>query len=219
MVVSINDKIEVHEGQLEYELPLFRELKELRRRLASIDNVPPYIILSDASLLELATYLPLEVQDFNKITGFGEVKVKKYAEPFGEVINQYCKERGINTKIQLLAPKVIKKERPIRDTDTKQHSLALLRKGHSIEQIGGLRKMTTSTIAGHLAFYVQNGQLNINELLNSSRIKVIREAILSAPGNALTPAKQLLGDNYSFHEIALVKAAIEYSRNEFVTTA
>jgi ATP-dependent DNA helicase RecQ len=213
MVIS-RPNMEAQEGQEDYELPLLRELKDLRRHLAASENVPPYIVLSDASLIELATYLPSDPADFAKITGFGEVKVKKYSVPFGDVIKQYCHQSGLETKIHLLEPKVIKVEKPERDTETKQQSLSLLRKGHSLERIGQLRQMATSTIAGHLAYYIKNGKLDVHELVDSSRTEVIREAIRSTPGNALTPVRTLLGDSYSFEEITLVKAAIEHARNK-----
>ena len=140
--------------------------------------------------------------------------MKKYSIPFGDVIKQYCERKGLGTKIHLLEPKPVKVEKPVRDTDTKQQSLALLRKGHSLERISELRKMAPSTIAGHLAYYIKKGTLDINDLLDLSRTAVIREAILSIPGNALTPVRLVLGDSYSYEEIALVKAAIEHSRNK-----
>ena len=42
-----------------YEKELFEELKQLRNRIAHEENVPAYLIFSDSSLLDLATYLPL----------------------------------------------------------------------------------------------------------------------------------------------------------------
>ncbi len=61
---------------------LFLRLKELRRRLASEANVPPYIIFHDKTLLEIARIKPTTEADLLKINGVGEQKLKRYGKIF-----------------------------------------------------------------------------------------------------------------------------------------
>ena len=189
---------------------LFQNLKDLRRELAVEENVPAYIVLSDASLLELATYLPHSKEEFSKISGFGQIKLEKYGKQFWTVVTDYCKEHQLKSLIHLKSPKRIRRERPERDTDTKQQSYDLFKLGNAIEKIAEQRGLSTATIEGHMAFYVQQGKLTIDQLMDASKIPAIKEAIEKTGGGALTPIKESLGDSYSFGEIKLVMAHLEF---------
>lgn len=210
MLTKTKEKIEVEEHKADYETALFQQLKDVRRQLAADENVPAYIVLSDASLLEIATYLPHNKEEFRKISGFGEVKIEKYGKQFWEVVADYCTARQLKSRIHFKSPKRQRRERPERESETKQQSFDLLKKGYSIEQIGELRGLSPATIEGHLAFYVQQGKLNIHELIEPSKIPVIQEAIEKIGGKAVTPIKQTLGDSYGFGEIRLVMAHMEF---------
>ena len=65
---------------------LWEELKKLRMDLASDQGVPPYVIFSDASLLEMVKKRPVEGEKFMYISGVGEYKLAKYGDIFIEVI-------------------------------------------------------------------------------------------------------------------------------------
>jgi ATP-dependent DNA helicase RecQ len=194
----------------DFESILLQLLKDLRRQLATEENVPAYIVLSDATLTELATYLPHSKEEFSKISGFGQIKLEKYGKQFWTVVTTYCKQHQLKSRIHLKAPKRIRRERPERDTDTKQQSFDLFKQGNPLEKIAELRGLSTVTIEGHLAFYVQQGKLSIDQLIDSSKIPAISEAIKKIGKVALTPIKESLGDEYSFGEIKLVMAHLEF---------
>jgi len=67
---------------------LFERLRKLRKKLADEQGFPPYIILSDQSLHELATSKPKTIEQFGLIHGIGEFKKKKYGEIFLTEINK-----------------------------------------------------------------------------------------------------------------------------------
>ena len=71
---------------------LFERLRKLRKKLADEQGYPPYIILSDQSLHELATVKPTTLEQFSLIHGIGEFKRKKYGEIFLKEINKNPKE-------------------------------------------------------------------------------------------------------------------------------
>ena len=71
---------------------LFERLRKLRKKLADEQGYPPYIILSDQSLHELATVKPTTLEQFALIHGIGEFKRKKYGEIFLKEINLTPKE-------------------------------------------------------------------------------------------------------------------------------
>ena len=61
---------------------LFEALRALRRSLADKQNIPPYVIFSDSTLKEIASYMPETREEFKMIKGVGEMKLKKYADIF-----------------------------------------------------------------------------------------------------------------------------------------
>ncbi len=68
---------------------LFERLRLLRRELALQQNVPPYVIFPDTTLHELATVCPTDLSSLLQIKGIGEVKAKRYGEPFLTEIASY----------------------------------------------------------------------------------------------------------------------------------
>lgn len=67
---------------------LFERLRKLRLKLATEQGYPPYIILSDQSLHELAAMKPRTIEQFGLVHGIGEFKKKKYGEIFIKEINK-----------------------------------------------------------------------------------------------------------------------------------
>ncbi|WP_370573480.1 DNA helicase RecQ [Methanomethylovorans sp.] len=61
---------------------LFSRLKELRKKIASSEKVPPYIIFADTSLKQMATQMPFNEKELLEITGVGEYKLQKYGDMF-----------------------------------------------------------------------------------------------------------------------------------------
>ena len=68
---------------------LFEHLRKLRKHLADEQGYPPYIVLSDKSLHELASKKPTTLKAMGLINGIGEFKLKKYGETFVRAIKQW----------------------------------------------------------------------------------------------------------------------------------
>lgn len=92
-------------GDMPYEEELFGKLKVVRTELAQKENVPAYLIFSDATLLELAAYLPQTLEDVRKISGFGDIKLARYGKVFLEAVVDYCTDRKLASKIHEKVPK------------------------------------------------------------------------------------------------------------------
>jgi len=207
-------RTEGSENGLPYERGLLQDLKFIRRQLADRMNIAPYIILSDATLMEMATYLPQDLEELSRISGFGEVKLHKYGEKFLIAVRAYCHTRRLRSRMDQKIAKRYHNGRPKHETSTKQHSLALFRQGKSVEQIAEIRMLSPGTVEGHLAFYVGQGKLPLDELVDAGKIPVIREAIEQAGGKTLTPIKNSLGDEFSYGEIKYVIADMECNKVE-----
>ena len=69
------------------------------------------------------------------------------------------------------------------------------------------------TIEGHLAHYVQDGQIKINELVEEEKIRMIEPVIRSSEDVSLTTLKAKLDPSVTFGEIRLVLAWVEHQKS------
>lgn len=68
---------------------LLKELKELRLKLAKKENIPAYIVFSDATLQDMAMKAPVTMREFLKVFGVGEYKAERYGQVFIEEIKKH----------------------------------------------------------------------------------------------------------------------------------
>ncbi|MBP9110224.1 MAG: DNA helicase RecQ [Pyrinomonadaceae bacterium] len=197
---------------------LFDALRQLRTVFARNENVPPYVVFSDATLVEMATYLPQSDWDMRKISGVGDLKFDKYGADFLNEIRNYCSRNGLATRINLRAPKRERKQRTKRDAssrDTFRTTVDLFQEGMSMEQIAKERGLGLSTVEGHLARFVGSGEIALEQLVPVDKIENIRKAITEHGAEGMIgPVKSALGDDYSYGEIRAVRAAIEATAGE-----
>jgi len=193
------------------------ELKDLRLDIARSENLPAYIILSDATLVEMATYLPQSLDELRLISGFGDVKLARYGRDFLVVLKSYCERKGLTSRIKQKSAKPVRKARTEskgnfgRSNDTAFTTFEMYRSGKSVAEIAAERALAPTTIEGHLAFYIYTGALPLSALVPDKKKKVIKDAVESYGAEKLSPLKEVLGDEYTYGEI---KAVIAWMRKE-----
>src|SRR5690625_4988823 len=101
-------------GDIDYSKELFDILRNLRKQLADDQNLPPYIVFSDATLKDLCRYLPITKEEMLQIKGIGEKKYELYGEVFQSTIELW-KEKNPHVKADeqngnFFQPKAIKKK-------------------------------------------------------------------------------------------------------------
>ncbi len=202
---------ESDEDEPPYENELFSRLKRVRATLAAAENVPAYIIVSDASLVELATYLPNNEIELRKMSGFGDTKVARYGSDFIQTVTNYCHVHQLSSRVDQKIPTTSSAPRrrtkaATTTSTTQQESLDLFQTGFSIAEIAARRELSPGTIEGHLAHFVALGTLRLSDVVSPHKIKLIESAIQKHGALALTPIKQELGDAVSYGEIKAVFA-------------
>ena len=68
---------------------LFELLRKLRTEIASEEGVPPYIIFSDKTLIDMCVKLPENEEQFLDVSGVGAHKLEKYGDRFLRVIREF----------------------------------------------------------------------------------------------------------------------------------
>jgi len=201
----------VHDSALPYIEELFDGLRSLRANFAKAENVPAYVVFSDVTLVEMATYLPQSDWEMRRISGVGDLKFDKYGADFLGEIKKYCLQNNLVSRMDLKSAKRERKPRTKRSVagkDTYRISLELFDDGKSVSEIAAERGITKNTVEGHLARFVASGELSLHQLVPLDKVGPIREAIERfADSNALSPIKEYLGEEYSYGEIRAVLAA------------
>jgi ATP-dependent DNA helicase RecQ len=202
----------VSEVSHEYFKDLFDALKQVRTIFARRENVPPYVVFSDATLVEMATYLPQTEMEMRKISGVGDLKLEKYGVEFLSEIIDYCKDNNLASRIDLKSPKRERKsatKRSANGKDTFQVTLEMFKSGLSIPEIASARGLSKQTIETHLVKFIPTGEIAIDDLVQENKIEIIRNALIKfSDSSALSPVKDFLGEDYSYCEIRAVMAAM-----------
>lgn len=171
---------------------LFERLKALRKYLADLHSIPPYVIFPDSSLRLMAQMKPQSLTEFANISGVGEYKLKQYGEQFLSEIRSFCQEQTLPVKLP---------------SDSEMMTLGLHQQGLNVEDIAKGRNLAISTIYTHLSNLIEMRQpVEINHLISVEKRQEIVKVINVKGDNALTPIKEELGDNYSYNEIRLVRS-------------
>lgn len=195
---------ELHKG-------LFNQLKGIRYQLAEEAGVPAFQVFSDATLVELATYLPITRSQLEQISGFGELKLERYGTYFLDAVIDYCRANQLVSLMdQKETPKkakstAAKKKGNDQLSDTQQASCDLFLQGYPVAAIAAQRKLTAGTIENHLANGVFTGLIQVLDLVSPEHLQLVSEALEQFPEANLSMLKSHLSDDISYLHIKVVQ--------------
>ena len=188
---------------------LFEKLKLLRRRLASEQNVPPFIIFSDNVLLEMSATRPSTLEGMLNVSGIGNVKLNAYGRTFLEVIHEHCTQTSIEMDVDWKKGLDLQatKPRTVRSggTGAKSITYPLLREGKPFEEIAGRADITVGTVVTHLLDLIQEEPVaSIDVWLPLELQKRILVAADVAGRERLKPIFEHLEQKVSYEQIRLM---------------
>jgi len=177
---------------------LWDALRAKRRALADAQDVPPYVIFNDASLMEMVEKRPKNEQQFSQISGVGERKLELYAEDFLSIIQSVHTSQEQNSIL----------------TETVDETVVLFNAGFSVAKIALQRELKETTIYGHLAQGIAQNLVNLSDVveLSEQELSSIQNEILNLsaqPEDALKPVYDALSGVYDYGVIRCVKVAME----------
>ena len=173
---------------------LWEALRTCRKKLAEENDVPPFVIFHDATLVEMLERQPENATQFLSLSGVGESKLEKYADAFLDVIKEHANND------------------PLTSSDTVTETLLLFRSGQDVATIAEKRNLKTTTVYNHLASCIEQGELNLNEVIdiNQQDITIIHETLLSLNGGSkkLKPTYDALDGMFDYNVLRCVQAAL-----------
>lgn len=144
---------------------LFERLVALRRKAAQQQGVPPYLIFSDATLVEMAEKRPLSDAEMLRINGVGERKLQLYGDIFIGEIRKFALEK--------------KEEGQAIKGSTTIMTWEMFKAGQTVEEIMALRELSRGTIMGHLATMYERGELiDFSQWVSPEELDVIQGALV-----------------------------------------
>jgi ATP-dependent DNA helicase RecQ len=172
------DWTQKQESEQEYDRVLFEMLRRKRKELADEASVPPYVIFSDKTLIEMAVFYPQSTESLLDIHGVGSAKLQKYGETFLAIVCQYCDKHGFKEipKKKNKAPKTTSKP-----TQKRRHVIVAeaYNSGKSVRKIMTELDIKQDTVLNHLYKYLQEGNpIRSDELLELSTVPSDQKAIV-----------------------------------------
>lgn len=189
---------------------LFETLKRWRNMICSESGQPIYMVANQTSLQEISLYLPRTKKDLMLINGFGKAKAEKYGDEILEAVDSFCERYDIKTNMSAKAGHP-KKERKPKDTevktDTKTVSFNLYKDGKDILTIAKERGLSISTIEGHLAYFIATDKIDINDLVNKEKQKLVKDAVVKHGSVGHKNLLENLPKHITYGELRMVLAS------------
>ena len=194
---------------------VFDALKEWRTQVASVAGVPAYVVMYDRTLAELANALPERTSELDSIHGLGPVKIEKYGQALLDVIhssrnasNSRFDSSAKETEAPILEPVKKKKEKKEKEKKEKTWVITykMYKEGKTVMQIAQERSLTETTILGHLARYVESGDIDVHKLVSNDVIEKVSAYMSSRNGGAVAIKEvfEYFNETISYGDIRLV---------------
>jgi ATP-dependent DNA helicase RecQ len=175
---------------------LFETLRKLRYEISKEENVPAYVIFSDAALRQMETERPMSDEELIAIDGVGKAKLEKYGDAFIKAIIDFQKSKSIKKK---------------KEATTYKETLLLFQDGLSAEEIATKRKLGLTTIISHLAkLYVDGHEIDLSKFASVEEVSKIKKAQIKLENPAtLKPYFDFFEEQISYDTIRIGLAIIE----------
>jgi ATP-dependent DNA helicase RecQ len=193
--------------------PLFEVLREVRKEIAEVEKVPPFVIFSDAALKDMCAKQPLTNEDFLQVSGVGEMKLQKYGLPFIQAVRTFVENNPDYQSEQVPTEKSPKKPAKKTVTDSHLETLTLHQSDYSIKEISEKRDLAISTVESHLIQCAQQGLVvDFSKIIPVEYMPLLEKAVAEAGRDRLKPIKEMLPEEVSYF---MIKAYVYFiSKNK-----
>ena len=179
---------------------LFETLRKLRYEISKDEEVPAYVIFSDAALRQMEINRPMSEEELIAIDGVGRAKLEKYGDAFIKAIINFQKNKTV---------------KPKKEASTYKETLRLFEEGLSVEEISTKRKLGLGTVMSHLAkLYLDGAAIDLYQFVSKAEVELVAQAQMKLENpNALKPYFDYLEEKIAYDKIRLALAIIEKENN------
>ena len=184
---------------------LFSLLKDLRKTIATRENIPPFVIFQDTSLEDMCTQYPTSIEEMTHISGVGTGKAQKYGHEFIELIKKYVEENEIERPQDFVVKSVVNK------SALKVYIIQNIDRRINFEDIAIAKGLDMDELLTEIESIVASGaKINIDYYINEYIEPYHQEEILdyfhNAESDSVDEALEELGEGeYTMEEIRIMK--------------
>ncbi len=192
---------------------LFEALRSMRMDIATERNVPPYVILGDVSLRELAKFRPTSAANLLKIYGIGQAKNKEFGSQILQQIQTYCQKNDLESNLQITVAARSSTSSTTRKPTPKKVTASVATAFELFEQKVSLADATEQlgrafgTVAGYLVQYIQSKKMtDVTDWIPKDIVQKVEVAADEVGDERLKPIFDHLKSGISYSEIRVVLA-------------
>lgn len=185
---------------------LFSMLKDLRKKIAKKQEIPPFVIFQDPSLQDMAIHYPISIEELQNMTGVGQGKAKRYGKEFVELIKRYVEENEIERPDDMVVKSVVNK------SGLKVYIIQSIDRKIPLDDIAAAKNMEMADLIKEIEAIVYSGtKLNINYYIDQTIDEEHQEDIYAyfmedAENESIRAALEELGEDvYSEENIRLMR--------------
>ena len=188
-------------------------LKDWRSERSYEIDKPPFYIMHQTTLVEIAKAMPQTKEELLDIEGFGKKKYENYGEEILQIINDFCNTKNIERRQTTIVIDDTSNNKPKEKHNTYLVTLELFRQGKTIEDIAVEREMATSTIEGHLSRFVETGEIDVHTLVSDEDLSALLPYFTDNKDSLLHEAFEYFDSKYSFGTLRIVQNYCKYKEN------
>jgi len=186
---------------------LFEILRVLRKNIATEEQVPPFVIFSDATLKEMCRYFPIDEASMLQIKGVGQSKFAKYGQAFIDEIIEFVSNHNIKGEEIPFSTKPIEEgiKQPSDDKPSHVISFEMFHDGVSIDEISKKRKLSKMTIQNHIIRCAEEGyEIKWHEIFDETIESRIIDITTEIQSDKLKPIWEALNGEVDYFVIQAV---------------
>lgn len=198
------EKLQEKGGVSALDNTLFAILKDLRKKIAKKNNLPPYVIFQDPSLEDMCTNYPITLEELANIQGVGTGKAQKYGQEFVEVIKQYVEDNEIERAQDMVVKTVANKSK------FKVYIIQNIDRQIDLEDIASALGLNFDELIKEMEAIVFSGtKLNIdyyiNKILDEEQQQEIMDYFMEASSDNISEAFDEFEGDYAEEDLRLMR--------------
>jgi len=184
---------------------LFSILKDLRKKISKLKDVPPFVIFQDPSLEDMAIQYPITIDELQNISGVGAGKAQRYGQEFVEIIKKYVEEKEIIRPLDMVVKSVVNK------SGIKVYIIQSIDMKRPFEDIAEAKGLEMNELISEVEAIVNSGtRINLDYYVNMVMDEERQHDIYSyfreeAESDSLEEAIAELGNEFEEEEIRLMR--------------
>jgi ATP-dependent DNA helicase RecQ len=184
---------------------LFSILKDLRKKISKLKDVPPFVIFQDPSLEDMAIQYPVNLDELQNISGVGAGKAQRYGAEFVELIQKYVEEKEIIRPLDMVVKSVVNK------SGIKVYIIQSIDMKRPLEDIAEAKGLEMGELVGEIEAIVNSGtRINLDYYVNATIDEERQHDIYAyfreeAESDSLEAAIKELGNEFEEEEIRLIR--------------